>query len=469
MFVSKFRLIAVLVFALGTVMLTAPTVEAQTVHALQVIMENDTLSAKPATFNAGMRVNQEGITGFLRKVDGVYHVEETVYLSSRGETTVDNVLRWVRNVPSTSQDVVFVYYSGHGAMVSKTDRRTWLALDSTSAGQRTERLYRDDLADAVKSRPGRLKLIVTDACSSYDPSVPSKLVSFASPVPRKNKKMITDLFGEHEGVLHVNGASEGQYGWTNATGGSYFTESFLEAIKPDADMNGDGFVEWGEVFAIAQNATEEKFKQKKNAGSLSLNPPDDPQGQEQVPKAYELPGRLHQRPPAVENLWDIGNPRPGLAVSMTQVKSRYRARDSIQLTLRVERDCYITLLNWDTQGNFRKLFPNRFQEDNFIRGGETLRFPDDDADFELELGGAGREKFKLIAVTSRADNDAITQAFARESGQALAQKSTRQPDGAIALTRVKGKVQKERSLLDIISDLRLRDWAETRFMLDVDP
>ena len=469
MFFHKVRLIAVLIFALGTVMLTAPTVEAQTVHALLVIMDADTLSENPSAFNAGMRVNQKGVRRLLEEVDNVYHVEETVYLSSRDEATVDNVLQWIRNVPSTSQDVVFVYYSGHGAMDSRM--RTWLALDPTSAGQRTERLYRDRLAADVESRPGRLKLIVTDACSSSDSSSQPNLVSYANltPKPRENKKMIINLFGEHEGVLHVNGASEGQYGWTNQQRGSFFTSAFLAEIHPSSDVNGDGFVEWGEVFDLAQSVTEETFKQTKRAGSFKSDFLDDPQAQEQVPKAYKLPARLHQKPPVVENIWDIRNPRPGMAVTMDTVKSRYRARDYIQLTLRAEKDCYITLLNWDAQGNFTKLFPNEFQEDNFIRGGETLRFPDDDAKFELELGSAGREKFKLIAVTSRADNDAINQAFARAGGQALAQKSTRQANGAVSLTFVKEKVQKERSLLDVIRDLSPRAWAETRFKLDVGP
>ena len=465
MFFHKVRLIAVLIFALGTVMLTAPTVEAQTVHALLVIMDDDTLSSNAPAFNAGMRVNQERVRRLLGKVDNVYHVEETVYLSSRDEATVDNVLQWIRNVPSTSQDVVFVYYSGHGAMDSR--RRTWLALDSTSAGQRTGQLYRDRLAADVESRPGRLKLIVTDACSSSAPSPPHKAVSFASIVPKERNETIINLFGEHEDVLHVNGASEGQYGWVNQQNGSFFTTAFLEAIHPNSDVNGDGFVEWGEVFDVAQSTTEETFKQTKNAGSLELDSPDDPQAQEQVPKAYKLPARLHQKPPVVENLWDIRNPRPGIAVTMDTVKPRYRARDDIQLTLRAAEDCYITLLNWDAQGNFTKLFPNEFQEDNFIRGGETLRFPDDDAKFELELGSAGIEKFKLIAVTSWADNDAINRAFARESDQFWAQTSTRQANGAIALTSVKRKVQKERSLLDVIRDLSPRAWAETRFKLDV--
>ena len=68
MFFHKVRLIAVLIFALGTVMLMAPTVEAQTVHTLLVIMDDD------KTLGRGMQVNLDKLNDLLKQVDKVYRV-----------------------------------------------------------------------------------------------------------------------------------------------------------------------------------------------------------------------------------------------------------------------------------------------------------------------------------------------------------------------------------------------------------
>ncbi len=466
MFFHKVRLSAVLIFALGTVMLTAPTVDAQTVHTLLVIMDDD------KTLGRGMQVNLDKLNDLLKKVDKVYRVEKDVYLSSRRETTPDNVLRWVRALRPARDDVVFIYYGGHGGMVSKTDRRTYLYLTSGE-------LYRADLEAAVKSHSCRLKIIVTDACSSYPSSEQSQaeLQTYASIVPSRQNVMIENLFGQHEGLLHVNGASEGQYGWSDTarTGqGGFFTRSFIAAINYTLYKGGDGFIEWKEVFEFARKATQEVFRQVKNAGLLEKalrSPGTDPaQATLQTPQAYALPGRLHEGPSDIDDpLWELENPRQRIAVSMSPSQTRYRVGDYFALTLRADEDCYVTLLNWDSHGNFTKLFPNKYQEDNFIHGGRTYHIPPENRDFEIKFPGpVGKEMLKLIVVTSSRVNAKINQALERPRTELFATQSSRNAAGDLIAPQIAKVVEAEKTIVELLKELRSSEWAEVRLDVDIE-
>lgn len=466
MFFSKIRLIAVFMFALSTVMLAASSVKAQTVHALLVIMDTD------SRFGKGAQVNQRKIEGLLDWVGNVYRVERDVYLSSRSETTPDALLQWLRDVRPASDDVVFVYYSGPGKMVSQRDKRTLLNLTDAT-------LYREDLEEAIEAHTCRLKLIVTDACSNYATHRQQAALERSITItPIDRDAIIQNLFGEHEGLLHVNAARKAQYAWSDTTRsgqGGFFTRSFIAAIDPGLYKDGDGFVEWKEVFEVARKATQEVFRQAENAGSLELalkDPQiDSVQVTLQTPEAYALPRRLNGEPSVVDDpLWEMQNSNPGIAVSMSPNQTQYKAGDYLELTLRAEKDCYITLLNWDSHGNFTKLFPNKYQEDNFIRGGETVHFPPKSAGFRLQLPGpVTKEMLKLIVVNSRSANDAINKALPRASDQAFAQQSTRSTEGdALIVPRIGNVVQTERTIIEVLKGLDPEEWAEVRTSIEVE-
>ena len=93
----------------------------------------------------------------------------------------------------------------------------------------------------------RLKLLITDACSSA-PEPPQTAKTTVYAVQTVGKRHIKNLFGEHEGFLHLNGATEGEYGWCHPSiGGSTFIVALMDRISEDSDTNNDGFVSWSEV------------------------------------------------------------------------------------------------------------------------------------------------------------------------------------------------------------------------------
>ena len=202
------------------------------------------------SIGSAMKRDKQHVEELLTWVDRVYDVEKTVYLSSRYETRASAVLRWILNVRPSRDDVVFVYYGGHGGMVSHTYRETFLNLTD-------RKLYRYELADALEKVSCRLKMLITDACSNAP--LPPVASSYATETV--SKRHIKDLFGQHEGFLHLSAASEGQYAWCHKALGSFFTVVLMELISDLSDINGDKFVEWEEVFALTKTVTEELFDQ----------------------------------------------------------------------------------------------------------------------------------------------------------------------------------------------------------------
>ena len=90
--------------------LCVATADAQTVHALLVIMDDD------PTIGNNVKVDRQRVKQLLASVQsGICEVNITHLLSSEDTATRDKVLQWVQNVSIATDDVLFIYYAGHGA------------------------------------------------------------------------------------------------------------------------------------------------------------------------------------------------------------------------------------------------------------------------------------------------------------------------------------------------------------------
>ncbi len=99
----------------------------------------------------------------------------------------------------------------------------------------------------------------------------------------------------------------------------------------------------------------------------------------------------------------INNPNPPFKVQVwMEEKDRrdYRVGEQARFSFSSDQDCYLIMLNLDSRGNMRILFPNQYFQDNFIKAGRTIKIPDEKMgkEFELEFGEpVGAEVVKVIA------------------------------------------------------------------------
>lgn len=468
MFFSKFQLTSLLLLVLCSCLLLTSSVDAQKVHALIVIMDAD------PSIGHSVKIDGDNVRTLLEKrVDKLYETHIKMLYSSAGKTTVSNIQREIRALRPGPDDVVLFYFSGHGAMVSRTDRRTYLSVTDDANRNRHTALLREDVEEAVTAHNCRLHLIITDCCSSYPPDTGAKnYVAFAA-VRKKTNQEIRNLFGQHKGLLHVNGATEGQYGWCLKRRGGVFTEALIPALSRESDQDGDGFVEWSEVAAVAKRQTAIHW------GRLQIDS-SNPQATLQVPRLYSLPDRLDGSPTEFNaefnaDLWDLSNRYSDLQVSLNTSADRYSLQELMSITVRSDSDCYLTLLNWDASGNFTQLFPNKFDANNRLRAGKTYTIPPRDADYEFFMSGPkGIERLKIIAVTDQGVSNQINNVLALSGNsqnpfrsQIVVQDSDVAIPRIIGVQQVSELLNKEETILTILQKLDVDEWTEARKTVDV--
>ena len=86
-------------------------------------------------------------------------------------------------------------------------------------------------------------------------------------------------------------------------------------------------------------------------------------------------------------------------------KSVYRIGEKVRVMVTPEKDCNLTLIDVGTSGKVMVLFPNRYQQDNLVRAGQTVVIPSDTAVVDYKLGGpTGVEAVMAIC---RTDNKPV--------------------------------------------------------------
>ena len=84
-------------------------------------------------------------------------------------------------------------------------------------------------------------------------------------------------------------------------------------------------------------------------------------------------------------------------------KKNYQIGEKIIFYVKVTRNCYLTLLNIDADGNVTVIFPNSFYPSSFVSTDKILEIPDSKYGFEFKVHGPpGAER--IIAVTSLSKN-----------------------------------------------------------------
>jgi hypothetical protein len=78
--------------------------------------------------------------------------------------------------------------------------------------------------------------------------------------------------------------------------------------------------------------------------------------------------------------------------------NRYRIGDNLVLKVRTNKDAYVSVLNVGTTGKVSQVFPNSFQQEQFVRAGTTVTIPPLGADYNFRVNGdTGTELIKVFA------------------------------------------------------------------------
>lgn len=98
----------------------------------------------------------------------------------------------------------------------------------------------------------------------------------------------------------------------------------------------------------------------------------------------------------------IGSDNP-LKVSVTSSRgngSSFSDGETLVVVVSATKDAYLKLYHIDVNGQVQLIFPNRFQKNNFVKGGTVVQFPTPGAGFKFQLHAPfGTEFIKAVAST----------------------------------------------------------------------
>jgi hypothetical protein len=105
----------------------------------------------------------------------------------------------------------------------------------------------------------------------------------------------------------------------------------------------------------------------------------------------------------LQKLSQIKQSQPSFNIKLKVDKEKYQLGDPIEFSFRVDRDCYLTLIEVATEGVVRVIYPNKLCPDNFVKAGKNYSIPRD-CNFQINLSGpSGIERLKAIATTWKTD------------------------------------------------------------------
>ncbi|MEI7894647.1 MAG: caspase family protein, partial [Myxococcales bacterium] len=243
----------------GTPVTSAGDASRPTLHAVMVAYGTN------IGVDADVRVTRD----FFRELQDAEVVNINETLLTGGEATAKKTLEAIKKLTPGKNDIVWVYYTGHGGMAEAEHLLCTCGV----------MLQRAKVVELVAALPARLKVVLTDCCAVEIGRVEEGQV-LAAGRPQDQVANWRKLFLQHQGLL-------------DATSSSYFQYSFGGVFTPTlvGDVLGQRPPEtWTKLFELVQKkvvastsgAVPEEMKKKLKAQGIAIT-------DGQKPFAYSMP------------------------------------------------------------------------------------------------------------------------------------------------------------------------------------
>ncbi|WP_092048380.1 hypothetical protein [Planctomicrobium piriforme] len=228
------------------------------VGKVYLIVAADTRPMSGGTANAirsGTRNNADTITRLVKGQTKAKFNGADVDILARSSSLLDSnfnrqrLLSEIQGVPSTVDDVIFVYIACHGAFAVPSNFPVFqMPLDSQHASGTSDRLIsRREIISALAAKQSRQWILISDSCASTIRATPQlELAEVATAFPSEpTTNALAKLLFFHRGSVDINGcspapatmndrqenANRGQIGIysTGSDASGYFTSVFARA------------------------------------------------------------------------------------------------------------------------------------------------------------------------------------------------------------------------------------------------
>ncbi len=313
--------------------------------------------------------------------------DSQIRVLSNQEVTRENIIREFKEMARTvtSNDKVFIYYSGHGTQVQDTSGDEddgydeALTLYNLGSGEDFGVLIDDDINILLRSLPSKNTTLMVDACCSGTavkslqldgqafPQGTSFIVKSASCPSAGSSR----AFGVAEAdtlasIVYLSAAQDTQASLATSRG-SIFTLAVQDAFRAGTDLSPSQLLQKTDSF-IAKRVPADKRFNPNLVGDKSLF---DSRALFVVDDSAPSPGS--DRPSSLSTFNQLVQDASG-PVNLRSGKRNYREGEELSVSVDMPYDGYLNLVAIDPKDNPILLFPNNWSRNNGLRQGR-LRLP----------------------------------------------------------------------------------------------
>jgi len=200
------------------VFLQTSRLSAQTIHVLIVADTND------KAVGAGVSVDVARLQTMFEQCVPPSQLQMRQIVGKH--VSRQRILAAISTLASSVNDAVVFLWSGHGA---HDQRGHFLHIADNT------RLYRSEITDALQKQDAALHVLLTSSCNVYVPLSAEVSAPCLAKAPVQMAPLLQSLFLESRGLVDINGASEGEYGFSSTEEGTSFFNPFCSYVLDNAD------------------------------------------------------------------------------------------------------------------------------------------------------------------------------------------------------------------------------------------
>lgn len=92
---------------------------------------------------------------------------------------------------------------------------------------------------------------------------------------------------------------------------------------------------------------------------------------------------------------------------------KYKVGDKMVINVKAHQDCNVVIFNYDSTGTLTQIFPNDYQQNGFVKTGESIEIGGANSEFDYQIAGqGGAEKIFVYAYPSGAEKPTAIQTIA---------------------------------------------------------
>jgi len=209
--------------------------EGVTLHAL--LLSDDT----PASGLAEeVHIDIDKVHRLLTVVTKETKMELDITILQGKEAKLFCIKEWIDDLPSSPENIIFLYFAGHGFRTSQSSGR-WPHLVLPNRG---ETISSNWILEQFKSKEARLSILLSDCCNNVDERFllrRKKGLKKEWPLPGLKK-----LFLETHGSIVAAASSPGEYAFCTLKQGGIFTDTLVTSLYKACQKQNPS---WKEIFS----------------------------------------------------------------------------------------------------------------------------------------------------------------------------------------------------------------------------